>query len=132
MKRSGPEKRRTRKPNDPSWDEFFTEAELEAKKLKQVTDASLADTGLSVRIVNTLEDRGILTVGQLAARSRDELLAIDNFGEQTLNDCCLLIDGLGIPRQSWEKPKPKPKPKPKSKAKPKPRPSPHTTKKRKR
>jgi DNA-directed RNA polymerase alpha subunit len=103
MKRSGPSKRRTRKPPEPQWDEFLTEAEIAERELNKIRESALADTGLSIRTVNTLEEHGILTVGALADKAREDLLGIDNLGEQTLEACDQMLNEINIPHPEWKK-----------------------------
>jgi len=47
---------------------------------------SLADLGLSPRVVNALRSRGIERVGQVLQMERDDLLAIRNFGPRSFNE----------------------------------------------
>jgi DNA-directed RNA polymerase alpha subunit len=104
MKRVGPPEHRRRKREDPQWQQFFTPEEQEAARRQEKLDMSLADTGLSVRIVNNLEDQGIEFVRDLVKLDRNELLAIENFGESTLVECRQAIDKLKIAHPNWSLP----------------------------
>jgi DNA-directed RNA polymerase alpha subunit len=73
---------------------------------REALEMSLADTGLKVRVINNLEDQGILDVQTLAAQTREDLLAIENFGEKTLTEVCEVIDRLGIEHPDWMQSKP--------------------------
>ena len=59
----------------------------------------LAETELSVRTVNCLEEQGILTVQQLLNCRAGELLEIPNFGEKTLQTVFAALEKLGFSRQ---------------------------------
>lgn len=99
----GPGKRKRRKPEDPEWLMFLSDSEKEEERRKQWLDASLADTGLPVRIVNTLEDNGILTVGDLCTQPVSRLEAIANLGEVTIKKCRRLLDDLKLPNKLHQK-----------------------------
>lgn len=69
-------------------------------------DLPLAETELSVRVINTLEKRGIFLVRNLLTQTRDMLLDIANFGDKTMTEITDVIVGLGLePPKAWEKPK---------------------------
>ena len=99
VQRFGPSKRRTRKPPENEWLKFMSNSEKEELRRKEWLDAALADTGLPVRVVNCLEEAGILTVGDLTHQSPAFLLNITNFGEQTLRQCNRLLTNLKLPHQ---------------------------------
>lgn len=97
VRRFGPKKRRTRKPPDPEWLKFMSTSEKEAMRQAEWRETSLADTGLSVRVVNCLEEAGIRTVDDLTHQTADSLLGITNFGDQTLQQCRRLLVNLNLP-----------------------------------
>ena len=97
VQRFGPSKRKTRKPPENEWLQFMSTSEKEALRQKEWLDTSLADTGLPVRVVNCLEEAGILTVEDLTKQTADALLRITNFGEQTLGQCTRLLAKLNLP-----------------------------------
>jgi DNA-directed RNA polymerase alpha subunit len=99
VQRFGPSKRRTRKPVENEWLRFMSDGEKEAIRQKEWLEAALADTGLSVRVVNCLEEAGILTVGDLSGQAPEILLKITNFGEQTLRQCQRLLLSLKLPHK---------------------------------
>ena len=99
VKRFGPKVRKTRKPPDPDWVAFMSTEEKEAERQLEWLETSLADTGLSVRAVNCLEDNHILTVADLAAQKNEDLLEIKNFGVQTLQQCKQLLVNLANPHK---------------------------------
>jgi DNA-directed RNA polymerase alpha subunit len=97
VQRFGPKNRRTRRPPDPEWLQFMSTSEKEALRQKEWRETSLADTGLSVRVVNCLEEAGILTVDDLTHQTTESLLGITNFGSQTLEQCQRLLANLKLP-----------------------------------
>jgi DNA-directed RNA polymerase subunit alpha len=46
-----------------------------------------------------LEEKGIFTVNDLLNCTRDELLAISNFGEKTLEEVYKALEGIGFYRR---------------------------------
>lgn len=116
MKRYGPKPRRQRKSDDPHWKKFFDEDQREEARRQELLETSLADAGLQVRTTNNLEKHKIFNVGMLAAQTREQLLEIDNIGEQTLAEIAKAMDDLGVEHPDWSKPKP-PKPAKKGKKK---------------
>lgn len=52
----------------------------------RVYDTLIEDLDLSVRAFNCLKRSGITKVGQVLTMSRDDLLAVRNFGEKSLNE----------------------------------------------
>lgn len=75
-------------------------ADNEARDLEEKLEMSTAEIGLSVRTTNCLEDRGIFTVHDLLNCTRDDLLAISNFGEKTLEEVYKALEGIGFYRRS--------------------------------
>ena len=69
------------------------------KGLKERLEMSTAEIGLSVRTTNCLEERGIFTVSDLLNCTRDDLLAISNFGEKTLDEVYKALEGVGFYRR---------------------------------
>lgn len=63
-------------------------------------DMSTAELGLNVRTTNCLEERGIFTVRDLLRSTRQDLLSISNFGEKTLEEVYLALEGIGFYRAS--------------------------------
>lgn len=72
----------------------------EAQDLEEKLEMSTAEIGLSVRTTNCLEERGIFTVQDLLNCTRDDLLAISNFGEKTLEEVYRALEGIGFYRKS--------------------------------
>ena len=76
----------------------LSEAEEESRSMSQRLEMSTAEIGLSVRTTNCLEERGIFTVNDLLHCTRDDLLAISNFGEKTLEEVYEALEGIGFYR----------------------------------
>jgi len=74
----------------PDWEKQTKDDRLEM---------STAEIGLTVRTTNCLEERGIFTVQDLLGCSREELLAISNFGEKTLEEVYKALEGIGFHRK---------------------------------
>lgn len=100
MERFGPKQRRRRRGQQPA-DQFFAEEEEQRRQIQDALEMSLSDAGLSVRTTNTLEAQQIFTIGQLAQRSREQLLEITNFGDQTLEEVRLAVERLHVPHPDW-------------------------------
>lgn len=71
-----------------------------ADDLREKLEMSTAEIGLSVRTTNCLEERGIFTVQDLLNCTREDLLAISNFGEKTLEEVYKALEGIGLYRPS--------------------------------
>ncbi len=76
-----------------------------AKDLQDKLEMSTAEIGLSVRTTNCLEEKGIFTVEDLLNSRREELLAISNFGEKTLEEVYLALEGIGFRRSQRPAPR---------------------------
>jgi DNA-directed RNA polymerase subunit alpha len=74
--------------------------QLETEDLKRRLEMSTAEIGLAVRTTNCLEERGIFTVRDLLNATRDDLLAISNFGEKTLEEVYIALEEFGFYRES--------------------------------
>ncbi|MDZ4779246.1 MAG: DNA-directed RNA polymerase subunit alpha C-terminal domain-containing protein [Planctomycetia bacterium] len=71
-----------------------------AKEMQERLEMSTAEIGLSVRTTNCLEERGIFTVEDLLNTSREDLLAISNFGEKTLDEVYKSLESIGFLRKA--------------------------------
>jgi len=74
----------------------------DAQDLADRLEMSTAELGLTVRTTNCLEERGIFTVAELLNTTREDLLAISNFGEKTLEEVYNALEGVGFYRKSFE------------------------------
>lgn len=75
-------------------------ADTQAKDMAEKLEMSTAEIALSVRTTNCLEERGIFTVNDLLHCTSDDLLAISNFGEKTLEEVYKALEGIGFFRKS--------------------------------
>ena len=73
-----------------------------AKDLAGKLGMSTAEIGLSVRTTNCLEERGVFTVNDLLHCTPDDLLAISNFGEKTLEEVYKALEQVGFYRR-WKR-----------------------------
>jgi DNA-directed RNA polymerase subunit alpha len=76
----------------------FNQEDSFAKGQAEKLDKSTAEIGLSVRTTNCLEERGIFTVRDLLHSKPEDLLAISNFGEKTLEEVYKALEGIGFHR----------------------------------
>ncbi len=81
-----------------------------AKDMAGKLEMSTAEIGLTVRTTNCLEERGIFTVNDLLHSTRDDLLAISNFGEKTLEEVYKALEGVGFYRKTRRPPPPQRQP----------------------
>ncbi len=72
-------------------------------------DVSLAETDLSVRTVNCLEEEGIFTVRDLLNCTPERLLGISNLGEVTLETIYEALAKIGFHRTARPDEPPAPK-----------------------
>lgn len=76
----------------------LSQADEDARKMRERLDLSTAEIGLAVRTTNCLEEKGIFTVRQLLNSTREDLLSITNFGEKTLDEVYLALERIGFAR----------------------------------
>jgi DNA-directed RNA polymerase alpha subunit len=93
----GPQNRKRRKKPEPDWVAFMSTEEKEQKRIEHWQTVSLADVGLPVRIANTLEHNGVMTVGDLMTLTLDDMRSIQNLGEITIRKCIKLLNDLELP-----------------------------------
>ena len=104
-------KRPARKgPDQSSW----TDEEKRAYREKELLKTPVAEMRLPVRVINTLEENGVILAAQLMEQTYESLLVMRNFGEKTLREVRAAITALGLTAPEWKKP-------PKEKKPPKPR-----------
>lgn len=97
-----PHNRRRRKRPDEAYLAGMSEAERAAEMLRRKGELSLAEAGLVVRTVNTLESRHLSTLNDVMEQEADELLAIANFGTKTLQELYAVVIAQGLkPPNSW-------------------------------
>lgn len=72
----------------------------QTQKADDRLDLPLAETELSVRTVNCLEEQAIFTVRDLLNCTPERLLEIPNFGEKTLQSVYEALESVGFFRPS--------------------------------
>ena len=85
--------------------------DTQAKDLQNKLEMSTAEIGLTVRTTNCLEERGVFTVQDLLNCTREDLLSISNFGEKTLGEVYIALEGVGFYRNGRESVDPPNRPK---------------------
>ncbi len=70
--------------------------EGESSELMQLLNKPISEVELSVRSANCLKSAGIGTLGQLVARTENELLSFHNFGKQSLKEIQSKLEELGL------------------------------------
>ena len=95
----GPKNRKRRKKPEPTWVAFMSTEEKEQQRIAHWQTVSLADVGLPVRIANTLEHNGVMTVGDLMCLTLDDMRSIQNLGEITIRKCVKLLNELELPNK---------------------------------
>ncbi len=76
----------------------ISQAEEQARRMREQLDLSTAEIGLTVRTTNCLEEKGIFTVRDLLRSTPKDLLSISNFGEKTLEEVYLALEKIGYCR----------------------------------
>lgn len=100
-----PENRRRRTQRKKGLDtSTWTEPEKKAHKEKQLLKTPVAEMDLPVRIINTLEENGVILAEQLMAQTYGSLMGMRNFGDKTLTEVRAAIKALGLEPPGWEKP----------------------------
>ncbi|MBN71641.1 MAG: hypothetical protein CME32_20465 [Gimesia sp.] len=82
--------------------QYLTDEEKEDRRLELELETALADSDMSVRTVNCLEEHKVHSIGDLVKKKQEELLSIPNFGDKTLQECIDLLDRRKIPNPGWE------------------------------
>jgi DNA-directed RNA polymerase subunit alpha len=88
----------------------LVKTDTQAQDMAEKLEMSTAEIGLSVRTTNCLEERGIFTVDDLLHCTREDLLAISNFGEKTLEEVYKALEGIGFYRKAKREATPPPRP----------------------
>ena len=64
--------------------------------LRRKIELPIAALDLSVRASNCLEAEGIQTIGEVVARSHDELMNLPNFGRTSLREITRKLEEMGL------------------------------------
>lgn len=101
-------RRRRRRGGRPSAEvmQQWTAAQRAAYERELRLDTPVAEMGVSVRLVNTLESLGIILCRDLLKLSADQLYDIPNFGDKMLVECREGVKRLGLPAPwGWRLPR---------------------------
>lgn len=90
-------KTKNSEPNMSNWSDM----EKAVYRRKAALRTPIAEMGLSVRIINTLEDNNILLCCDLVAQTYENLMAMKNFGDKTLSEVRKAITDLGLQAPDW-------------------------------
>lgn len=85
----------------------LTPAEEAAAERERRLGVSVAELGVSVRTVNTLEAEGILTLRELLGRPYEDVKAINSLGRRAVAElkAALLSHGIVVPSWGMKKPR---------------------------
>jgi DNA-directed RNA polymerase subunit alpha len=72
------------------------EVNEEQARLRKLLNMSVNEIELSVRAANCLNNANIITVGQLAQKTEQEMLKYRNFGKKSLNEIKEKLQSLGL------------------------------------
>jgi DNA-directed RNA polymerase alpha subunit len=94
LKRFGRQPRPTRRVETRGWDNFFNEEDTQDSS-QGPQEIPLAEAGIAVRMVNILEQNSIFTTTDFAKKTREELIALKNMGESSLDECIKTLEVAG-------------------------------------
>jgi DNA-directed RNA polymerase subunit alpha len=78
------------------FEEAKQEVNEEQNRLRKLLNMSVNEIELSVRAANCLNNANIITVGQLAQKTEQEMLKYRNFGKKSLNEIKDKLQSLGL------------------------------------
>lgn len=89
----------------------WTPQQRNVHRINSLLRTPIAELNIPVRIVNTLENHGVILVGNLVEQSIETLMGMTNFGEKTLVEINAALKELGLsPPVEWaQEPKKKKK-----------------------
>ena len=64
----------------------------------------VAEMELSVRVVNTLEEYGVILAENLVSQSYESITGMKNLGDKTLKEIQVAVAALGLPAPQWRRP----------------------------
>jgi len=80
----------------------WTQQQRDVYRVNQLLRTPIAELNIPVRIVNTLENHGVILVGNLVEQSVEALMGMTNFGEKTLVEINAALRELGLsPPVGW-------------------------------
>jgi DNA-directed RNA polymerase subunit alpha len=78
------------------FDDFTKEVSDEQNRLRKLLNMSVNEIELSVRAANCLNNANIMTVGELASKTENDMLRYRNFGKKSLNEIKEKLEELGL------------------------------------
>ncbi len=78
------------------FEEAKQEINEEQNRMRKLLNMSVNEIELSVRAANCLNNANIITVGQLAQKTEQEMLKYRNFGKKSLNEIKEKLQNLGL------------------------------------
>lgn len=73
----------------------FRDAEESSRKNSKL-DVAIEDLDFSVRTYNCLKRAGINSIGDLVARSEDEMMKVRNLGKKSLEEVIFKLEDMGL------------------------------------
>jgi DNA-directed RNA polymerase subunit alpha len=73
-----------------------SEEESQKSNLKEILSRPISALDLSVRAANCMADQQVQTIGELARRSKDDMLLVKNFGKTSLHEIEKKLSELGL------------------------------------
>jgi DNA-directed RNA polymerase alpha subunit len=67
-------------------------------------ETPVAEMKLSVRVINTLDEAGVITAKDVMEQTYESLMRMRNFGETTLVELRGAVKALGLQPPQWRKP----------------------------
>jgi DNA-directed RNA polymerase alpha subunit len=101
-----PPHRKYRKPVKTGLDtSTWTPAEREAQLKKQRLETPVAEMQLPVRVINTLEENGVILACDLIKETYESMMKMKNFGDKTMSEVKAALAALGLEAPAtWTKP----------------------------
>lgn len=99
-------RRRTKDKVDPAILATWSEKDRQREAMHHALELNLAEdeVGLPPRVVNTLEQHGVIQVKDLLEEEGDDLIAMANLGEKTIKEIIECVKALKLePPESWLK-----------------------------
>lgn len=75
---------------------FPEDQAAEHERIERVKRVSIGELGFSVRVLNCLQEEGLLTIGDVMQKTPSELLRIKNFGRRSLNEVRYVLENFGV------------------------------------
>ncbi len=95
-------RRRTKGEIDPAVAATWSPKDRQREEMHRNLELALAEAGLPVRVVNTMEANGVFQVKDLLEEDGEDLINTPNLGEKTLKEIIECVKALNLePPRSW-------------------------------